>query len=68
MNQPKKLWAPSEAFIRQSNMVRFMEAVNQRYHQSLADYEQLWQWSVDHIAEFWGLFWEFAGIIASKPL
>jgi acetoacetyl-CoA synthetase len=48
-------------------MFRFMATVNQRYHLSLSDYRQLWQWSVDHIPEFWGLFWEFAGIIASKP-
>ena len=67
MKAPKELWRPSEAFVRNSNMFRFMGTVNQRYHLSLSDYRQLWQWSVDHIPEFWGLFWEFAGIIASKP-
>ena len=48
-------------------MVRFMDTVNRRFNLVLNDYEQLWQWSVDHIADFWGLFWAFAGIIASKP-
>jgi acetoacetyl-CoA synthetase len=48
-------------------MFRFMATINERYGLSLSDYQQLWQWSVDHIPEFWGLFWEFAGIIASKP-
>ena len=67
MNQPKKLWEPSEALVQQSNMMRFMTEVNQRYNQSLADYHQLWQWSVDNIPEFWGAFWNFADIIASQP-
>ena len=67
MNDPKTLWKPDDAFVQQSNMVRFMDEVNQRYGQSLSDYHALWQWSVDNIADFWGLFWEFAGIIASKP-
>ncbi len=64
---PKMLWQPSPEFIKNSNMVRFMDAVNQRYRLSLSTYRELWQWSVDHIADFWGLFWEFANIIASKP-
>jgi len=67
MKNPKMLWQPSEAFIENSNMMRFMKAANQRHNQSLSDYHQLWQWSVDNVADFWGLFWEFADIIASKP-
>ena len=66
MNNPKKLWQPSEAFVQQSNMMRFMTEVNQRFNLSLSDYHQLWQWSVDNIPEFWAMFWEFADIIASK--
>jgi acetoacetyl-CoA synthetase len=67
MNHPKELWRPSEKFIENSRMMRFMNEVNRRHNLSLSDYHQLWQWSVDHIPEFWALFWEFADIIASKP-
>ena len=67
MNKPEKLWQPSAAFIENSNMVRFMNEVNRRHGLTLCTYRELWQWSVDHISEFWTLFWEFAGIIASKP-
>ena len=67
MSDPKMLWRPSAAFTENSNMVRFMKEVNERHALSLSTYHQLWQWSVDHIADFWELFWEFAGIIASKP-
>ena len=67
MNNPKMLWQPSAAVVENSNMVRFMNEANRRHDLSLSSYRDLWQWSVDHIADFWGLFWEFAGIIASKP-
>ena len=67
MKDPKALWRPSETFVNNSKMHQFMTLVNQRHHLSLIDYHDLWQWSVDHIADFWALFWEFAGIIASKP-
>ena len=32
----------------------------------LKSYEDLYQWSVDDIPDFWAAFWEFAGIKASK--
>jgi acetoacetyl-CoA synthetase len=67
MNDPKMLWQPSATFIENANMVRFMNEANRRHNLSLSTYWELWQWSVDHIADFWGLFWEFAGILASKP-
>jgi acetoacetyl-CoA synthetase len=67
MNNPKMLWQPSAEFVDNSNMVRFMNEANRRHDLALSSYQELWQWSVDHIADFWSLFWEFAGIIASKP-
>ena len=48
-------------------MVRFLNEVNNRHNLCLSNYHQLWRWSVDHIPDFWGLFWEFADIVASKP-
>ncbi len=67
MNQSKILWQPRKEDIENSNMVRFMKEVNTRYNLSLSSYQELWQWSVDNIPEFWRLFWEFAHIIHSKP-
>jgi acetoacetyl-CoA synthetase len=67
MKKPRTLWRPSNAFIENSNMVRFLNEVNNRHNLCLSNYHQLWRWSVDHIPDFWGLFWEFADIVASKP-
>ena len=35
------------------SMVRFMDTVNRRFNLALNDYNQLWQWSVEHIARHW---------------
>ena len=47
-------------------MYRFMQEVNRTYGTNFADYESLYQWSVENIAAFWAEMWRFAGIKASK--
>ena len=60
------LWEPSAERIRQTNMYRFMQAVNQRFDRRLEDYSALYQWSIDHIPEFWETLWEFTGVVCSR--
>jgi acetoacetyl-CoA synthetase len=48
-------------------MYRFMTLINQRYGTSFEDYNGLYQWSIDHIPEFWKEMWEVAAIRASVP-
>jgi acetoacetyl-CoA synthetase len=65
------LWQPSEEKIRQTNMYRFIQFVNERYGLDIpADgggYGALHEWSVNHLADFWSAVWDFTGIIASSP-
>jgi len=63
----KKLWHPSEERVRQTNMLRFMNQVNEKYNQNFNDYPALYQWSVDNIPDFWETLWDFAEIQASQP-
>ena len=62
----KPLWKPSEDRIRNANMARFINFVNQRYNKTLSDYFELYQWSVDNIPDFWSTMWEFGEIKASR--
>jgi acetoacetyl-CoA synthetase len=62
----KILWQPSEDRIRNSNMFKFITFVNDRYGFNFRDYDALYHWSIQHIADFWGAFWEFAHIRFSK--
>ena len=62
----KPLWEPSEQRIKDSNMYRFMQSVNQTHGINCTDYNELYQWSVENIEAFWAEMWRFAGIKASK--
>ena len=62
----KPLWEPSEQRIKDSNMYRFMQSVNQTHGINCTDYNELYQWSVENIEPFWAEMWRFAGIKASK--
>ncbi len=63
----KLLWQPSDERIKQSNMYRFMQVVNEKYNQTFTDYPGLYQWSVENIPEFWATLWDFAEVQASQP-
>ena len=63
----KLLWKPSEEQIQSSNMYRFMNRINERYGTSFDSYDGLYQWSIDHIAEFWKEMWSVADIKSSAP-
>lgn len=63
----KMLWKPSEKRIRESNMYRFMNRINEKYNQKLKTYQELYRWSIDNIPDFWANLWEFAPVIFSKP-
>ena len=60
------LWEPSEAQIKNANMTRFIEFVNRRYGKNFKTYNDLYEWSVDRIPDFWAAIWDFADIKASK--
>ena len=62
----KLLWKPSAENIQATNMYRFMNQINDRFGQNFAEYNQLYQWSVENIPEFWETIWDFTGIIASE--
>jgi len=63
----KLLWKPSEEQIKQSNMYRFMNLVNEKYKTDFSEYAPLYAWSIANIPEFWETMWKFADIIASAP-
>ena len=60
------LWEPSEQRIKQTNMYRFMNAINEKHQKEFSTYSELHKWSIDHIPEFWEAMWDFADIIASQ--
>jgi acetoacetyl-CoA synthetase len=62
----KPLWEPSPERIKQANMTRFIEFVNRKFGRDIRSYRELYDWSLERIADFWAAFWEFAEIKASR--
>lgn len=62
----KPLWIPSETRKRDANITRFINKVNARHGLNLASYSDLYDWSVNHIPDFWATVWDFAEIKASR--
>jgi hypothetical protein len=50
-----------------TRMWEFKELVNRKYNLKLRSYDDLYEWSIGNIPEFWEETWFFCGIKASRP-
>jgi acetoacetyl-CoA synthetase len=62
----KPLWFPSATQVKNANMTRFIDFVNRKYGKTFKSYNDLYQWSVDQIPDFWAAMWDFAEVKASE--
>jgi acetoacetyl-CoA synthetase len=62
----KPLWRPSAQAVAGSNLTAFMRLVQSRHCAGVADYATLYQWSLDHLEDFWATLWDYAGIVAES--
>jgi acetoacetyl-CoA synthetase len=60
------LWSPSPERISNSGIMAFINEVNARRKLGLSNYHDLYQWSIDHIEDFWVELWDFAAVIAES--
>ncbi|NVM19458.1 MAG: acetoacetate--CoA ligase [Candidatus Lokiarchaeota archaeon] len=67
MTNKKKLWEPSEEWIKNAEATRFIDFVNKEYNQIIKGAKDLYRWSVEKISDFWDAVWKFSGIISSQP-
>ncbi len=64
---PKKLWEPSKALIKNSNLFKYEKFVskNCKYNFS-GNYKKLLDWSVKNPKEFWNSIWEYFEVVGIK--
>jgi acetoacetyl-CoA synthetase len=62
----KLLWQPTEEQVKRSNMYRYMQFVNERFDKAFQTYDELYQWSVTAIPDFWDSIWAFMDVQASQ--
>ncbi|MFC2039715.1 acetoacetate--CoA ligase [Chloroflexota bacterium] len=67
MSESNYLWMPSHERRREANIAKFIGYINKKRGLNLHFYDDLYQWSVDKIDDFWAEMWDFVPIIASQP-
>ncbi len=61
------LWIPSEERVSQSNLTAFTRYAEELLDKRISSYQELYDWSVSDLDEFWKSIWIISGIIHSKP-
>ena len=61
------LWEPSEDVKRQANVTQYMQWLGNEKGLHFQTREELWQWSVTRLEDFWSSLWTYFQIKASKP-
>ena len=61
------LWTPDAAWKERANVTDFMRWLKREQGREFRDYPQLYQWSVDHLEEFWEAIWKYFRIHSSTP-
>ncbi|KAK9464940.1 hypothetical protein V1512DRAFT_267236 [Lipomyces arxii] len=62
VENPVKLWDPPAP--QTTNEWTFMQRVNAKYGTLLTCYQELYQWSIDNVPEFWEEVWAFTEVQA----
>ena len=63
----KPLWRPSDRLAEQSNIRSFIDLIKNKYSIEIDSYNDLYDWSIKNISDFWSMVWEHQDIICSKP-
>ncbi len=61
------LWQPSPERLENARLTAYMAWLQKTRGLTFADYNALWQWSVDELEAFWASIWEYYDIKASAP-
>ncbi|XP_043571740.1 acetoacetyl-CoA synthetase isoform X1 [Chiloscyllium plagiosum] len=62
--ESKVMWYPDSK--RNTHMDRFKNLINEKFGLQLANYNELYHWSVENYPEFWAEFWKFSGLVYSR--
>ncbi|WJK42469.1 acetoacetate--CoA ligase [Solwaraspora sp. WMMA2056] len=61
------LWRPPADVRQRTRIGAYLQWLERTRDLRFADYPQLWQWSVDDLAGFWGSIWEYFAVLAHEP-
>jgi acetoacetyl-CoA synthetase len=63
----RKLWEPDAARRAQARITGYLSWLKEKHGREFADYESLWQWSVDEPEAFWRSVWDHFDLHSATP-
>ncbi|MDP2363179.1 MAG: acetyl-coenzyme A synthetase N-terminal domain-containing protein, partial [Ignavibacteria bacterium] len=67
MNEDKSpIWIPSNERVEKSNFKHYFAFLKSHFNKDFRNYNELYNWSINEIEDFWKSIWEFSEIIHSK--
>ena len=63
----EQLWSPQPNASSSTRIVHFSRHLAAVHNVQVGTYDELWEWSVDNLDEFWTAIWEFFGIQSATP-
>lgn len=64
---PPILWSPSNEFQQHSNIKRYMDWLKNTRNLRFDDYNDLWNWSVEHASDFWETIADYFQVVFHAP-
>lgn len=68
VNDGEILYRPGPEVMERSRIGAYMRWLDDDRHLHFADYDALWQWSVDDIDAFWRSIWDYFGVHSETPV
>jgi acetoacetyl-CoA synthetase len=65
-DHPGTVWRPSPNDIDNANVTHFMNWLKDQRGITHATWNDLWEWSVDDLDEFWSAVWDYYGVAATR--
>lgn len=63
----KKLWEGSKDFKKNSHLFHYQKWLAQNHTLEFNNYHDLWQWSIEHVEDFWETIWDYFKVIYHNP-
>ena len=67
MSSRKIIWKPSTERKNSSSMTLFMKWLKDERGHKFADFNELWEWSVNDLDAFWKSIWDYFELTSSTP-
>lgn len=63
--ETRPIWTPSAHLIENANLTRFITAVNEQYGLNLSSYDELHEWTLLNLQDFYRVLWDFCELSSS---